>query len=494
MMIGRTATIPKRSERVVWSASELRWWSHVVALSLLGCTCAPNTSRASRRTLPSLTASAAVAVSAPHASAPPAERDTLCSPLEDEQEVTLCHVAHSLDRGDAKSVVAGFDASLRPLLTAARLGEAWSEETSGLGRLIQVRPLSSSQARRGWRIQLVLRFERGERLVEGLIRASGEVASLSFGSAPREWIPPGYVRLASFDEHDVTIGRPPVLPGRLTLPRTARKAPAVLIIQGSGPLDEDCSSHPSGLGNKLCKDLAWGLSSNDIVVLRYQKRSFVDTRPLPDFESEVIRDACEAQQLLASRPEVDATRIALVGHSLGGALAPRIARSCGGFSSLVLLSSPARPMLDVLSGQVAYLGWHSGNPELTSKRVGTLHDKVQEVLAPAGAPGEELELLGSTAPRSYWRDLLKLQPTLDVAAVSLPILVVQGERDYQVGLADYDRWRNALAGRKNARFKRFPRLDHTLATGTGTSTHYDYYRASHVDEAVIDLLARWITE
>lgn len=453
----------------------------------MGCTCSPNEA---------VNVVHATSKATPQAAAPEraaAGRDALCRDIADEQELTVCHAAWSLATGDFQGVVTRFTLSLRPLLPAARLEAAWTEETRNLGPLLNVWALSSSVGRKGSAVQLVLRFAESDRLIESLVRPSGELASLAFGAAPRRWEPPDYARPERFNEYQVTLGRTPVLAGKLTVPKRTKPMPAVVLVHGSGPADEDCSSHLSGLGNKLCKDLAWGLSSAGIVVLRYQKRSFVDPAPSRDFESEVIRDVCDARALLASRPEADAQRIAVIGHSLGGALLPRVTRACGGFSSLVLLSSPARPMLDVLTGQVAYLGWHSGNPELTSKRVATFHDMVKEVRLPTGAAEEEFELLGSTAPRSYWQDMLDLDPTLDVAQVALPIFVVQGERDYQVGLADYDRWKAALHGRTNARFQRFPGLDHTLAYGTGPSSHYDYYLARHVDAAVITELVRWLS-
>lgn len=103
-------------------------------------------------------------------------------------------------------------------------------------------------------------------------------------------------------------------------------------------------------------------------------------------------------------------------------------------------------------------------------------------------------LASGSHPEVVLLSSLEVDPTRDVAGVTLPLLVIQGERDYQVGLADYDRWRRVLAGRKRVRFRRFPGLDHTLARGTGLSTHYDYYRARHVDPEVIEELARWLDE
>ena len=461
-----------------------------LAWSLLGLATAPLACDSPR---PSHATPAASAVSLQEHPAPLAPaKSSSCQSLKDELELVLCRSILELDRGDPAAVAERFEPGLRRALSTTRLAAVWSEKTAELGDLVAVRPLSTTLARDGSRVQLRAQFSRGERLVEGVVRFSGAIGALAIGPVPQAWTPPPYARPEEFDEREITIGREPALPGRLTVPKHGNTMPAFVFAHGSGLIDEDCSSHISGLGSKLCKDLAWGLSSRGIVVLRFRKRSLVDPRPLVDLDQEVVGDVCAARQLLASLPEVDAERIVLVGHSLGGALAPRIANTCDGFAALVLLSAPARPMLDVLTGQVAYVGWRSGYPELTPDRVEALHAAADRVFLAGADPSEEIDLLGSAAPRSYWRDCLTLEPTKQIARVRRPIFVIQGERDYQVGLADFDRWRKALSGRKDVLFKRYPGLDHVLAEGTGLSSHYDYYLARNVASEVVDDIARWI--
>jgi pimeloyl-ACP methyl ester carboxylesterase len=436
------------------------------------------------------TASEPVATSAPSAAEPVAP---LCNEIRAPRVKQACLVAGELARGRTKEVVSRFKPSLARALPEARLTRAWRETTKDLGPITGVRTLSTEKAQQSEHVELLVRFARGERLVDVVVDSTGRISTLGFGPAPRVWEPPSYADRIAFVEVSLTVGRPPALPALLTLPRHGQRMPGVVMVHGSGPTDEDCSAHPLGFGNKPCKDLAWGLASRGIAVLRYRKRSLVETEPLDSLAEEVVRDVCAARSLLAARPEIDPARVALIGHSLGGALAPRIYRACGGFAGLVLLASPARPMAAVLAGQIAYLRWRAGNSELTSQEVNELHQLEKRVMQSGADPGEELAMLGSVAPRSYWRDLFSLDPAREARDLTLPMLVIQGERDYQVALADWELWQKTSRHPRHVLAKRYPGLDHDLVPGSGPSSHYDYYEARHVDPEVLVDISRWVT-
>lgn len=417
-----------------------------------------------------------------------------CRASKAPSEREACRAAEDLVEGRAGDLVLRFEASLARALPRARLTRAWGATTRGLGPLIEVRTLMTESVGESEHVQLLVRFDHGERLVDVVLRPSGRLSMLGFGPAPRIWKPPSYADPAVFAETALTVGREPTLPALLSLPRRGRPLPGAIIVHGSGPADEDCSAHPLGLGNKPCKDLAWGLASRGVAVLRYQKRSLAQTEPFASLDEEVVRDACAARALLASRPEIDPQRIVVIGHSLGGALAPRIARSCGGVAALVLLASPARPMVAVLAGQIAYTKWRAGNPELAAEQVSDLYDLEEQVNRPEADPQEELTMLGSVAPRSYWHDLFALDPVAEAQDLSLPMLVIQGERDYQVALADFELWRRSSRCPERVIARRYAGLDHDLVPGSGLSSHYDYYEARHVDLLVLVDIARFVAD
>jgi fermentation-respiration switch protein FrsA (DUF1100 family) len=96
-------------------------------------------------------------------------------------------------------------------------------------------------------------------------------------------------------------------------------------------------------------------------------------------------------------------------------------------------------------------------------------------------------------PASFWLDLRGHDPVADAAALDVPMLIVQGARDYQVTVADdLARWRSGLAHRPDVTFHVHDAGNHLFFPGDGPSTPAEYEPASHVDRAVVSLVAEWI--
>jgi fermentation-respiration switch protein FrsA (DUF1100 family) len=74
----------------------------------------------------------------------------------------------------------------------------------------------------------------------------------------------------------------------------------------------------------------------------------------------------------------------------------------------------------------------------------------------------------------------------------MPMLVLQGERDYQVSMKDFEGWKKALNGHDNVRFKSYPKLNHLFMEGEGKSQPKEYGVPGHVSGDVIDEIAGWI--
>jgi fermentation-respiration switch protein FrsA (DUF1100 family) len=98
----------------------------------------------------------------------------------------------------------------------------------------------------------------------------------------------------------------------------------------------------------------------------------------------------------------------------------------------------------------------------------------------------------SGAPASYWLDLRGYDAPTAAKSVKQPMLVLQGERDYQVTMDEFARWNVALAGKSNVTFHSYPALNHLFIGGTGKSLPAEYEIPGHVDEAVIRDIAEWI--
>ncbi len=113
-----------------------------------------------------------------------------------------------------------------------------------------------------------------------------------------------------------------------------------------------------------------------------------------------------------------------------------------------------------------------------------------KVRAPRAAGSGDEDILG--APLSYWRHLRAYSPTETARRLKLPMLILQGERDYQVTMADFAGWKKALSGRPNVMLKTYPALNHLFMEGVGKSTPSEYSKPGHVARQVLDDIARWV--
>jgi uncharacterized protein len=263
------------------------------------------------------------------------------------------------------------------------------------------------------------------------------------------------------------------LPGTLALPAGAGPHPAVVLVHGSGPNDRDQTIGP----NRTFRELAHGLAARGVAVLRYEKRS----RARPELfgaeftvDDETVDDAVAAVALLRADPRIDAARVFVFGHSLGAMMGPRIGARADGLAGLVLAAAPSRPLEDIVPQQVAYLADLDG--ERSDAELHALADIARgaaavHALRDGDGDGQPL-LLG--LPATYWRDLADYDPVATAATLSMPILILQGGRDYQVTLDDFARWQ-ALASRPGVQLQLYPQLNHLLVAGEGPSSPTEYF-------------------
>jgi hypothetical protein len=294
-------------------------------------------------------------------------------------------------------------------------------------------------------------------------------------------------------EREVTFGAAPGLPGTLTLPEGTARVPAVLLVHGSGPGDRDETVG----ANAPFRDLAAGLSARGIAVLRYDKRTKV--APLSfvgrafTVDDEVVNDVLDAVAMLRAEARIDPARIVVLGHSLGGMLAPRIASRDPKLAGIVLMAGATRKsLLDMITAQLDYLATLPGPDSATivaQRRA--VEGPLQQVrrLTPADA-ANTMPILG--APASYWLDLAQYDIVATTKSLTLPILVLQGGRDYQVLPADVDDWEAAVGRHPGLEVKRYPSLNHLFIAGNGVPQPAEYAVPGHVDQGLIDDLARWV--
>lgn len=401
--------------------------------------------------------------------------------------------------GQGDSIHAALRPDLQGQLPAAAFTGMLGQLEQQFGKLQAAGDWQASEAGGQPVVYRDLDFERGVLRFLVAFDADGTLNTIRLMPAPASpaaSLPPGS---ATVLEREVSTGAPGFpLPGTLTLPRAAveagRDVPCVVMVHGSGPNDRDETVGP----NKPFRDMAWGLAGQGIASLRYDKRTRVyaaacvpEGRPL-DMDVETCDDAVAAVAFAREQPGVAADSIYVLGHSQGGMLAPRIA-ACAGESvaGVVIVAGPARPLEDILLEQAAYLATLAGSPEADRQ------------LAAARRQVDNVKLLGTPAfcdtiplplglPRSYWEYLHAYDPLAAASSLGCPVLVLQGERDYQVTMQDYGCWHAALAGNRRAQFKSYPALNHLLQEGKGKSTPQEYNEAHPVPAYVWQDIAGFI--
>ncbi len=394
-----------------------------------------------------------------------------------------------------------FAPQLRTLASAEMLHAAWE---AGIGRAGAVTgigtPVEESSPGHGAVVKVPLACEQGALTLVVAVTDAGALAGLqllpgeSGPAAP--WTAPEYADRAAFDEADVILGSGPLaVPGTLSVPRGQHALPGVVLLAGSGPNDRDETIGP----NKPFRDLAWGLASSGVAVLRFDKVTHAhpaEVRSAVGFTltDEYVPHAIAGVELLRRHPAVDAARVFVAGHSLGGTVAPRVAAAAPSVAGLVILAGGTEPLHWVLVRQVRHLASLDPATAAASEPViQALTAQAQLVDSPALTRSTPASELPAGLPASYWLDLRDYDPAGTAAGLGRPILVLQGGRDYQATVADdLPRWQAALADRPDATIRIYPEDDHLFVAGSGQSTPAETLSPHHVDPRVVADIAAWL--
>lgn len=346
-------------------------------------------------------------------------------------------------------------------------------------------------------VSFPVKFANSTVNVQFTINEAGEVAGVFFrppaAPLPVVWKRAAYVKPESFSERGVIVGSDQwKLPGVLTLPNGKGPFTTVVLVHGAGPNDRD----ESVFSNKMFRDIAEGLASRGIAVLRYDKRTNVfgyemAGKPIT-LNEETIEDAVRAVALARAQKEINPRRVFVLGHSLGGYVAPRIAARDGKLAGLILMDGNARPIEDLVLEQNEYVAGLSGGPNPAQQRqLDELRAEVAKVKK-LDAKGQNPEMV-MKMPSGYFVDLIGYDAPAAAAKLAIPMLIVQGERDFQVTMKDFALWKAGLAGKKNATLKSYPKLNGLMISGDGKGSPGDYRLPGNVDAEVINDVVSWIT-
>jgi len=232
------------------------------------------------------------------------------------------------------------------------------------------------------------------------------------------------------------------------------------MVHGSGALD----LNETVFQNKPFRDIAEGLAACGVSTLRYDKRTFTYRKPVSSMDEETILDALSAIRTARRYGR----KVYLLGHSLGAMLAPVIAlKAEEELAGIIMMAAPARDLEEVVREQIDYL-------------------------LPSGASQDfkntQLEALRQQNPHYF----IPQHQTEAATRLTCPIFILQGERDYQVPMKDYEQWKKTLEGHRNASFRSYPKLNHLFMEGEGKSSPLEYQTESHVADTVVNDLAAFI--
>ena len=340
-----------------------------------------------------------------------------------------------------------------------------------------------------------VKFTRASINIQLSLDASGKVSGLYLrrpeDPLPNTWKRPAYSKPDAFRERQVTVGTDDwKLGGTLTVPMGKGPFPAVVLVHGPGPNDRD----EAIFATKIFADIAEGLASRGIVVLRYDKRTKIygpQMSPLPfTLKEETIEDATRALALVRTQPEVDPKRVFVMGHSLGGYMIPRIAKQDGKLAGAIFLAGNARRIEDISIAQAeAMVAAKGGATPDEQKRLDAMKAEAAQIknIDPKNHPDILMGL-----PAEYFVDLKGYDAVAEAKRLNIPMLFLQGDRDFQVTMTDFGMWKSGLSGSKNASFHDYPTLNHLFMSGDGKSSPVEYQRGGNVAQAVIDDVSAWI--
>jgi dienelactone hydrolase len=411
----------------------------------------------------------------------------------------------SLGRGDFTLAARDFDETMLKASGPDKLAVFWKDQFPKEVGAFKKQAAARRDKLGPYEIVLVTcEFEKATLDARVVFDKVGRIAGFQFvpSAPPAKYKPPTYADPGRFEEQQVTIGSGEwALPGTLTMPKGDGPFPALVLVHGSGPNDRDETLGP----NKPFKDLAWGLATRGIAVLRYEKRSKAFGPKIvasPELEAgmtvkeETIDDALAAAALLQKTAKVVPARVFILGHSLGGFLMPRIALAAESLelAGYINLAGLTRPLDDTILRQMTYLYGLAGGAvsEEDKKRLEGIKAAVARIKALTAADrGSTVRLLG--AMPAYWLDLRGYDPPELAKSVAKPMLILQGGRDYQVTAEDLENWKRALGSRKDVEFHLYPKLNHLFFEGQGLITPAEYVqRHGSVAPYVIDDIADWI--
>jgi uncharacterized protein len=287
--------------------------------------------------------------------------------------------------------------------------------------------------------------------------------------------------------HDVHLAGPAgPLAGTLTLPRGRGPFPAVVTVTGSGAHHRDGNRTPEHPYRPF-RQIADALASCGVATLRLDDRGVggsggdAATATLED----TAADVHAALRFLRARPDVDARRLGLIGHSYGGVVVPLVAGADDALAAVVLLGAPARPFRETMRDQHRYR--IESDPAIAASR----RD------AALAAAMEQQDANVKASPEAWRRSIQDRDPLPAARRLRMPVLILQGLTDRAVDPRDARLLEEAVRAAGNGRVERraFPGVNHHFQRDPiGAREGYDRLPTQDLAPEVLEALCAWLVK
>lgn len=391
-----------------------------------------------------------------------------------------------------EAIYARFDSTMKAAMKPAQIAQLMPSLRLQMGSYNTYGEQTTGGAG-GYAIVLTrMKFENGDLLMRLAFNADKEISGLFFQPAPQKQ---EAQTTTDFSEENFVIENGDFeLPGFLTLPGNFDNKYIVVLVHGSGANDRNETIGP----NTPFKDLAYGLAKRGIASLRYDKRTYVyGAASAPDpkklsLQEETIDDALQAVKQLKALPRFANSKVILVGHSLGAFAGPAMAKQSAQVDGLIMMAGNARPLEELLEYQYNYLSPEETLSPAEKEKLRELKLQLKEVEKMRRGESYDKENLPLGTKEAYWQYLVKYDPVKTLKGLTLPVLVLQGERDYQVTMTDFEIFKKAMQGKSNIQFISYPKLNHLFLEGEGESRPEEYQTPASIPDYVYQDIADWI--
>ena len=407
------------------------------------------------------------------------------------EEIAKAYV-ETLGAGDFDKLLQGFAYDEQMQKASSQLQASLEPSLKQLGALKEIQTANEIQQGGYIIVQVPVLFENQNLCVNVVFDDQDQIAGVNFS----EYVEPSNVAAltlpegAAEQELTLTMRDGKDLPATLTLPQGDQPAPVIILVHGSGPNDRNETLY----GNTVFQDIAYRLAEQGIATVRYDKRTFVygaecagDTQFT--VEQETIQDAVDIVGLIAKQPEIDSSAIYVLGHSLGGLCMPRIAAETQEAAGYIMMAAPVTDLASLMKMQYEHLAQFMNTDQEKASMEAMIAelDKLQQL----DSLSEDEAVVG--AYPAYWKDLLSYDPVKTAETITKPVLVLQGEEDYQVPLQEFETWKAAYGEKANWTFHSYSGLSHLMMPGDFDANPNTYYmQKAVVDPRVTDDIAAFI--